>query len=117
MSSELSATVRSRWIETRNRLSYDKTGRIAQAIGVSIDVTERRQAEDHKSLLIAELDHRVKNMLACVVAVAQRTREAATSMDEFLDVLDGRIHSLANAHTLLSLSRWQGVNLARTRAR
>ena len=101
-----------RWIETRNRFSYDKTGRAAQAIGVSIDVTERRQAEDQKSLLIAELDHRVKNMLACVVAVAQRTREAAKSMDEFLDVLDGRIHSLANAHTLLSRSRWQGVNLA-----
>jgi PAS domain S-box-containing protein len=100
-----------RWIETRNRFSYDKMGRAEQAIGVSIDVTERRQAEDHKSLLIAELDHRVKNMLACVLAVAQRTKESAKSVDEFLDVLDGRIHSLANAHTLLSRSRWQGVSL------
>jgi hypothetical protein len=51
--------------------------------GVYIDVTERRKAEDHKSLLIAELDHRVKNVLACVAAVAQHSQSA----DEFIDVL------------------------------
>ena len=87
-------------------------GAPCRMIGVYIDITERRQAEDHKSLLIAELDHRVKNTLACVAAVAHRTRDTAKSMDDFVTVLDGRINSLANAHSLLSLNRWQGVSIA-----
>ena len=74
-------------------------------------MTERRRAEDHKSLLVAELDHRVKNVLACVAAIAQCSRECSGSADEFLDMLNRRINSLANTHALLSRSRWQGVSL------
>jgi PAS domain S-box-containing protein len=101
-----------RWIETRGLMSYDEAGRACRMIGVHIDVTERRQAEDQKVILIAELDHRVKNTLACVAAVAQRTRETADSMDDFVNVLEGRINSLANTHSLLSFNRWQGVSIA-----
>jgi two-component sensor histidine kinase len=53
----------------------------------------------------------VKNVLACVAAVAQRSRECSRSSDEFLEVLNGRITSLANAHALLSRSHWEGVEL------
>jgi PAS domain S-box-containing protein len=101
-----------RWIETRNRHFYDKTGRATQAIGVSIDITERRRAEDHKGLLVAELDHRVKNALACVAAIAQHAREGSNTLDEFLDGFNGRIQSLANTHVLLSRTCWRGVSLA-----
>jgi two-component sensor histidine kinase len=80
-------------------------------IGVFIDVTERRQAEDHKSLLIAELDHRVKNVLACVAAVAEQTRDTTSSMDDFVKVLEGRIKSLAKTLSILSRNRWQGVSI------
>jgi hypothetical protein len=97
-----------RWIEARAFISYDRGGRACRMIGVYIDVTERRQAEDHKTLLIAELDHRVKNILACVAVVARNTRDTAKSMDDFVSVLDGRIQSLANTHSLLSRNRWQG---------
>jgi PAS domain S-box-containing protein len=100
-----------RWIEARSLIAYADTGRAERMTGVYIDVTERRKAEDHKNLLIAELDHRVKNVLACVAAVAQRSRECSRSADEFLDVLNGRINSLANAHALLSRGRWEGVCL------
>jgi PAS domain S-box-containing protein len=100
-----------RWLEARSLIDYDKTGRAERMTGVYIDVTERRKAEDHKSLLIAELDHRVKNVLACVAAVAQRSRECSKSADEFLEVLNGRINALANTHALLSRSRWEGVCL------
>jgi HWE histidine kinase len=81
-------------------------------IGSCVDITERKQAEDHKDLLVAELDHRVKNTLACVAAIAEQTRATSNSMDEFLEVLRGRIRSLANTHSLLSRNRWQGVDLA-----
>lgn len=76
------------------------------------DITERKRAEGRQELLIAELDHRVKNALACVAAVAERTLVGNGSMDEFLAVLNGRIQSMANAHGLLSRNHWQGVGLA-----
>jgi PAS domain S-box-containing protein len=101
-----------RWLESRCLIAYDEDGRPSGMVGVSIDVTERKQAEDHKTLLVSELDHRVKNTLSCVAAIAEQTRATSTSMDEFLEVLRGRIGSLANTHALLSLNRWRGVDLA-----
>jgi PAS domain S-box-containing protein len=99
------------WAEARSLIEYNDAGRAERMMGVYIDVTERRTAEDHKNLLIAELDHRVKNVLACVAAVARQSRECSRSADHFLDVVNGRIHSLANAHALLSRSRWEGVGV------
>jgi PAS domain S-box-containing protein len=101
-----------RWIEARSTVSYDAAGRPLSLAGVSIDVTERKRSEDHQVLLISELDHRVKNVLACVTAIAQHASESSRSKEDFLEALDGRIRSLANTHILLSQSRWHGVDLA-----
>jgi two-component sensor histidine kinase len=76
------------------------------------DITERKRAEERQRMLVSELDHRVKNVLASVTAVAHRTREDSGSLDAFLQVFDGRIQSMANAHRLLSQGRWEGVSLA-----
>jgi PAS domain S-box-containing protein len=75
------------------------------------DITRRKQAEQRQQLLVAELDHRVKNILAQVAVVAASTRQGSHSIDGFLRSLDGRIQSMAAAHTLLSKSSWQGVGL------
>ncbi len=72
---------------------------------------ERRRAEARQDLLIAELDHRVKNVLARVAVIAMHTRQSSMTMDEFVQALDGRIQSMATAHSLLSQSRWGGVGL------
>jgi PAS domain S-box-containing protein len=101
-----------RWIEARSTVSYDSAGRPLRLAGVSIDVTERKRSEDQQALLNSELDHRVKNVLACVTAIALHASESSKSRDDFLDALNGRIRSLANTHILLSQSRWQGVDLA-----
>ena len=101
-----------RWVLDNGIPLWEPVGKFAGYIGSCIDITERKQAEDQKGLLVAELDHRVKNTLACVAAMAEQTRATSNSMDEFLEVLRGRIRSLANTHSLLSLNRWQGVNLA-----
>src|SRR5262249_42001705 len=77
-----------------------------------IDVTARKRADERQNLLIAELDHRVKNALASVSVIAQHTRQNSASMDQFLQALDSRILSMSRAHALLSRSRWEGVNLA-----
>jgi PAS domain S-box-containing protein len=79
--------------------------------GVVRDITERKQVERHQELLVAELDHRVKNVLAQVAVVARSTRQGSSSIEEFLQSLNGRIQSMAAAHTLLSKSGWQSVGL------
>jgi two-component sensor histidine kinase/PAS domain-containing protein len=81
-------------------------------VAVHQEITERRRAEEHQQLLLSELDHRVKNILARVAVVAMYTRQGSNSMDEFIRALDGRIQSMADAHTLLSESRWRGASLA-----
>jgi two-component sensor histidine kinase len=70
-----------------------------------------RRSEEHQRLLIAELDHRVKNVLAQVDGVVTSTNQA-TSTDDFIRSLRGRIQSMAAAHTLLSESSWRSVDLA-----
>jgi PAS domain S-box-containing protein len=100
------------WIEETGKAEFDADGRYLRLKGLTRDITERKRAEERQRLLVRELDHRVKNVLASVATVAQRTREGSGSMDEFLRVFDGRIQSMANAHALLSRSRWQGVSLA-----
>jgi PAS domain S-box-containing protein len=75
------------------------------------DFSRRKAAEQHQELLVAELDHRVKNILAQVAVVAVSTSQGSRSIDEFLRSLNGRIQSMAAAHTLLSKSGWQTVGL------
>ena len=101
-----------RWIETRCFISYRSNGQPQRMIGVNIDVTERKRAEEHQRVLVAELDHRVKNVLATVSAVAAHTLDASSSMAHFVAALDGRLRSMAATHELLSHRQWWGIPLA-----
>ncbi len=76
------------------------------------DVTDRRATEERQSLLLRELDHRVKNSLAMVLALANETGTRTGSFDVFCQSFTGRIEALARTHGLLARSRWSGVNLA-----
>jgi PAS domain S-box-containing protein len=100
------------WLEQASRAEFDAAGRLVRIRGLTLDVTKRKQAEQHQAQLVAELDHRVKNVLARVAVVAMYTRQGSRSMDEFVKALDDRIQSMANAHVLLSQNRWHGVVLA-----
>jgi PAS domain S-box-containing protein len=80
------------------------------SVAVHQDVTERKRADERQKLLMSELDHRVKNVLARVAAVAKSTNQGQPS--EFIQALESRLESMADAHALLSQSRWQGVSLA-----
>ena len=76
------------------------------------DITERKRAEDTQRLLLAELDHRVKNTLANVQAIAMQTLSATADPASFVESFNGRIRALGRAHTLLTRSSWQGADLA-----
>jgi PAS domain S-box-containing protein len=90
---------------------FRKEGAFVGFAQIVRDITRRKQAEQRQQLLVAELDHRVKNILAQVAAVTVSTRQGSRSVDEFLRSLNGRIQSMAAAHTLLSKSGWQSVGL------
>jgi PAS domain S-box-containing protein len=101
-----------RWIESRSLILYNRQGTPQRVVGVNIDVTERKRTEDRQRILVAELDHRVKNLLSTISAVAAHTMDASGSMQQFVAALDGRIRSMALTHELLSGHRWQGIPLA-----
>jgi PAS domain S-box-containing protein len=100
------------WLEETSKAEFDAAGRFVHLKGLTLDITERKRVQEHQDLLIAELDHRVKNVLARVAVVAMYTRQGSRSIDEFVRALDGRIQSMADAHALLSQGRWRGVGLA-----
>jgi PAS domain S-box-containing protein len=100
------------WLEETSRAQFDTTGRVVRLKGLTRDITRRKHSEKRQDLLIAELDHRVKNVLARVGAVVMHTRCRSETMDEFVKALHGRIQSMAAAHSLLSRSRWSDVGLS-----
>jgi PAS domain S-box-containing protein len=89
-----------RWIERRGAISYGEDGRPERVVGVNIDVTERKRAEQLQRALNAELDHRVKNVLATVGAIIAQTQEAGHSRADFVTGLNLRINSY-----------WRGASL------
>lgn len=76
-----------------------------------LDVTDRVRAEQTQRLLIGELNHRVKNTLASVQAIATQTLRHSSGPSDFAPTFIGRIHALARAHSLLSSTTWQGASL------
>src|SRR6185436_538296 len=99
-----------RWCLGTAAPSLDPSGRVVRISGVTVDITERKQAEERQTLLAREVDHRAKNALAVVQSIVRLTR--ANTIEEFTSAVEGRIRSLSLAHTILSLSRWQGADLS-----
>jgi PAS domain S-box-containing protein len=89
----------------------DAEGKIAGGSAIHRDITERKRAGEREKVLMAELNHRVKNVLARVDMVAMSSRKGSSSIDEFIRSLKGRIQSMAAAHALLSQKGWHDVGL------
>jgi two-component sensor histidine kinase len=75
------------------------------------DVTERTQAEEHLRLMVNELNHRVKNTLAMIQAIAAQTFRNADDVRQAQESFNGRILALARANDLLTGERWVGASL------
>jgi len=99
-----------RWCLGRAVAVKDTGGRISRISGVTMDITDRKEAEDRQSLLAREVDHRTKNVLAVVHAIVSLTR--AEDIKQFSAAVEGRVQALARAHSLLSESRWCGAKIA-----
>jgi len=77
------------------------------------EMVRRKRLEDRLRLMLNELDHRVKNNLATVLAVARQTLQNASSLNEFGDLFSGRIHAMARVHEALAVTKWQGAELTK----
>jgi PAS domain S-box-containing protein len=88
---------------------YDESGQLVAIVGISYDITERKEAEAKQALLVRELHHRVKNTLTTVQAIMGSTARAAQSTEEFQQAFAARIASLARTHSLLTDAKWQSV--------
>lgn len=81
----------------------DAGGKVIAASTIAREFTERKLAEDHRNLLMAELDHRVKNILMVITSLVSQTVRSAGSSHEFAADIQGRIQSLSRVHNLLNL--------------
>jgi PAS domain S-box-containing protein len=89
----------------------DNTGNLVGASKVGRDITERKQTEETRQLLLNELSHRVKNTLASVQSIARQTLHRAKNPADFVSTFSGRVQALARAHTLLTQNTWLGARM------
>ena len=100
-----------RWCAGTAAASIDKEGRVIRVSGVTVDITERKQAEERQNLLAREVDHRAKNALALAQSIVRLTR--GENVQSYIRSVEGRINALARVHTVLSLSSWQGAEIGK----
>ena len=108
----IEGTTPTRWLAGRGRVvERDEDGRPLLVFGVNFDISEQKEAEERQRLLLRELNHRVKNTLATVQAMATQTVRHSRQPQEFLSAFGGRLHALGKAHGLLSDHEWRGIGL------
>ena len=100
-----------RWHDLHVEALRNETGEIVGLICASIDVTERKEGEAHLRLLLRELTHRSKNLLAVIQAMARQTANHAGSIGAFLTQFSSRLQALAASHDLLVRESWYGASL------
>ena len=101
-----------RWVAARGRvIERDADGRPALIFGVNYDISEAKAGEIRQRVLLRELNHRVKNTLATVQALASQTVRHAREPGEFLEAFSSRLQALGLAHGLLSDHEWRGIRI------
>ncbi|MEW4456668.1 PAS domain-containing protein [Roseibium algicola] len=91
--------------------SRDKEGRITGLIGISIDLTHKRENERQMHLVMRELTHRSKNLLAVIQAMARQTAARSDNTEEFVESFAARLQAMAASHDLLVSQSWYGADL------
>lgn len=100
-----------RWVLRRAQIIGDEMGQPASMLGVALDLTERRDKEEHITFLMRELAHRSKNLVAVIQAIAHQTARYTDNVDEFIDRFSARLVSLARTHDLIVGKDKDGASL------
>jgi PAS domain S-box-containing protein len=101
-----------RWVEVSGRAWFDGAGherRAASMVGTAQDITERKEREKREHILMREVNHRAKNMLSIVDAIARQT--ATRRPEDFVERFSERIQALSANQDLLIRNDWQWVDI------
>ena len=105
------STASVRWYDFHIEALRDAEGVIIGLTGAAVDITERKESEAHLRLLMRELTHRSKNLLAVIQAMARQTAKHAGNVERFLQRFGERLQALARSHDLLVQESWHGASL------
>lgn len=101
----------SRWFDFHIEPLRDAEGKVVGITCAAVDITDRKAGEDHLRLLMRELTHRSKNLLAVIQALARQTSRHAGSLENFLDEFSARLQALSRSHDLLVQEEWHSASL------
>lgn len=107
----LKGATSSRWYDLHLEPLRDAEGTVVGLTGAAVDITERKAGEEHLRLLMRELTHRSKNLLAVIQALARQTSRHAGSIDKFLEQFSERLQALSRSHDLLVQEEWHSASL------
>ena len=97
--------------KARAALTPGERRALTDLAAIAAEEVTRNRDDAERETLVAELDHRVKNVLAAVQSLAAQSARKASSLDGFLKTFAGRLKSMASAHQLLTATRWRGAGM------
>ncbi|WAP70150.1 PAS domain-containing protein [Jiella pelagia] len=100
-----------RWCFSRGQFYYDREDKPVRMIGVVEDTTERREWSERQQVMVAELQHRTRNLLAVVRSIVGQTIKASGTLEEFRDRLNDRLAALSRVQGLMSRSDKEPITL------
>lgn len=109
---EVSENSARHWYDIHIEPLRDLSGATIGLTGAAVDVTERKENEQHLRMLMRELTHRSKNLLAVIQAMARQTARHAASIDDFVEIFSARLQALSRSHDLLVQESWHGASLS-----
>ena len=92
---------------------FDESGQVTDIVMSAVDISERKRAEAHREMLLSELNHRVKNSLATIQAIAAHTLREATDFEGFRQSFTGRLRAIAASHDLLVSTTQDSSDISR----
>lgn len=100
-----------RWLSAKGKVFFGDNGKPLRFVGAAVNITDRKRAELHLRLLVNEMNHRVKNSLATIQAIAAQTFTDTYSLPQAKEAFADRLVALAEAHDLLTRENWDGADL------
>jgi PAS domain S-box-containing protein len=101
-----------RWIRNTDFPLYDAQGNIERVGGIAEDVTDEKLSIEHQGVLLAELQHRVRNIMAVLRSITSRTAASATSVEDYAELMAGRLNTFARVQALLTRAANVGVGMS-----
>ena len=90
------------WVHDSVSVLGDADGRAVRVVSMTLEIDTRKRAEERAELLLGELDHRVRNILAIVSSIVSQTLRTNPSPEVFAATIEGRIAAIARAHSQLT---------------